>query len=341
MRPTTGLKDMFFELDPGTSRRRRVSRRARRSRSRTPPPTSTSTRSSRRSTPTPRPTCGCCWSAPARGSTGATRDLGELLGSLGPINRDLAKLNREVAKRQENLARLIHNFNLLTTRSARPRHDLTELVSASNGALGAIAEQDPNVQRAVALLPGTLEQATETLDHDRRASPTCSARPSTTCARSRATSPSSTPRPASLAESATPVLERRDPAVRARGAQAGPRPAQGRRRASREATPRLTAVAEKLNRLGNMAAFNPNGAEPAGTAGRDEGYLYWAALARPQRQQRLLGRRRQRLLPPDLPHGRLRPAAQHRRRRAAPPSSRSHEIVTGFTGADPRAPLCP
>ena len=26
-----------------------------------------------------------------------------------------------------------------------------------------------------------------------------------------------------------------------------------------------------------MAAFNPNGAEPAGTAGRDEGYLFWAA----------------------------------------------------------------
>ena len=26
-----------------------------------------------------------------------------------------------------------------------------------------------------------------------------------------------------------------------------------------------------------MAAYNPDGAEPAGTAGRDEGYLYWAA----------------------------------------------------------------
>ena len=35
MRPTTGLKDMFFELDPGTPRRA-SSRRATRSRSRTP-----------------------------------------------------------------------------------------------------------------------------------------------------------------------------------------------------------------------------------------------------------------------------------------------------------------
>ena len=42
------------------------------------------------------------------------------------------------------------------------------------------------------------------------------------------------------------------------------------------AAPPLTTVAKKINRLGNMAAFNPNGAEASGTPGRDEGYLYWA-----------------------------------------------------------------
>ena len=41
------------------------------------------------------------------------------------------------------------------------------------------------------------------------------------------------------------------------------------------ATPRLTTLGEKLNRLFNMAAYNPNGAEAPGTTGRDEGYLYW------------------------------------------------------------------
>ena len=41
------------------------------------------------------------------------------------------------------------------------------------------------------------------------------------------------------------------------------------------ATPRLTTVGEKLNTLFNMAAYNPHGAEPPGTPGRDEGYLYW------------------------------------------------------------------
>jgi phospholipid/cholesterol/gamma-HCH transport system substrate-binding protein len=44
-----------------------------------------------------------------------------------------------------------------------------------------------------------------------------------------------------------------------------------------KATPRLTVIGKKINRLGNMAAYNPNGAEPPGAEGRDEGYLYWAA----------------------------------------------------------------
>ena len=37
----------------------------------------------------------------------------------------------------------------------------------------------------------------------------------------------------------------------------------------------LRLVGGKLNKLFNMAAYNPNGAEGPGTAGRDEGYLYW------------------------------------------------------------------
>jgi hypothetical protein len=43
------------------------------------------------------------------------------------------------------------------------------------------------------------------------------------------------------------------------------------------ATPKLTTVAKEINRLGNMAAYNPKGAEPPGTPGRDEGYLFFGA----------------------------------------------------------------
>jgi hypothetical protein len=34
-------------------------------------------------------------------------------------------------------------------------------------------------------------------------------------------------------------------------------------------------VGSKVNRLGNLLAYNPRGAEPPGTPRRDEGYLYW------------------------------------------------------------------
>jgi phospholipid/cholesterol/gamma-HCH transport system substrate-binding protein len=208
------------------------------------------------------------------GLAGRDRELGRLLGGLGPINRDLAELNSEVAKRKANLARLIHNFNELTTTVGRAENDLTELVTASNGALEAIARQDPNVQRAVALLPGTLEQATETLNHTAELAqllgPTFDdLRP---FARQLDELNGSTQ---TLARAATPVLENEiRPFVRA-----ARRPVPDLRRAADEysaAAPGLTTVANKVNRLGNMAAYNPNGAEPSGVAGRDEGYLYWA-----------------------------------------------------------------
>ena len=57
---------------------------------------------------------------------------------------------------------------MLTTRVGQSDAELTRLVSSSNGALGAIAEQDPNVRRAVALLPGTLAQARDTLNEASR-----------------------------------------------------------------------------------------------------------------------------------------------------------------------------
>ena len=66
------------------------------------------------------------------GGRGRGDDLGELLGSLGPVNRDLAKLNREVAKRRDNLANLIHNMNLLFGRVGQEDEEIAALIDASN-----------------------------------------------------------------------------------------------------------------------------------------------------------------------------------------------------------------
>jgi ABC-type transporter Mla subunit MlaD len=197
------------------------------------------------------------------------------MGGIGPINEDLRRLNSKVASRQQNLRNLVHNFNVLTGRIAQADEDLVELVSTSNSALGAIAEQDPSVRRAVELLGPTLTQAEATLnevaDFAAVAGPTFSdLRPFARNLDEANTSLES------LASSATPVLENEvRPFVRA-----ARKPVPDLRRAAdrySRAAPRLEVVGEKLNVLTNMAALNPNGAEDTNTAGRDEGFLYWAA----------------------------------------------------------------
>src|SRR4051812_20978932 len=164
MRPTTGLKDMFFELDPGTAKAGEFDEGDTIPVANTAPDVNLDEILSALDSDT-QAYLKLLLVGAGKGLDGRDKDLGKLLGSVGPINKDLAKLNSEVAQRKENLARLIHNFNLLTTTVGQSDRDLTELVSASNGALGAIAEQDPNVRRAVSLLPSTLSQATTTLNH--------------------------------------------------------------------------------------------------------------------------------------------------------------------------------
>jgi phospholipid/cholesterol/gamma-HCH transport system substrate-binding protein len=206
-----------------------------------------------------------------QGLKGRSQDLGKVLGSLGPINQKLAQLSREVATRRQNLSRLIHNLNVLTRTIGEHDSDLAELVVNSNAALGAIAEQDPNVQRAVALLPGTLETADSALGKVKgladQLGPTFEHLIPFAQNLDRLNS--------SLVDvtSTTPLIrDQIRPFVRAaRG------PVQDLEPTSRrlaKTTPRLTDVGLEINRLGNMVAYNPRGAEPVGTPGRDEGYLY-------------------------------------------------------------------
>ena len=119
------------------------------------------------------------------GLNGRGKDLGKLLGSLGPINRGLARINTEVAKRKENLARLIHNMNLLFGTVGHDGEGIQQLVSASDQALGAIASQAPDVQRSVSLLGPTLRTTRVALEKTMRLQPS-SGRRSTACGRSHA-----------------------------------------------------------------------------------------------------------------------------------------------------------
>jgi phospholipid/cholesterol/gamma-HCH transport system substrate-binding protein len=276
MRPLTGLRDMFFSLDPGT-------------------------RSAEGGEIEEGDTVPLANTAPdvpldqilealdndnqaylrailvgaGQGLDGRGRDLGKILGSLGPINKDLKKLNSAVAERDENLSSLVHNLSILTKSVGSQDQDIVRLVSASNDTLAAIAQEDPDVQNATRLLPGALTETRDALasvkDFGDELGPAFnSLRP---FARNLPELNSST---TELAQTVTPVIrDQIRPFVRSARKPIPDIKAAAQRLA--KTAPNLDTMTTRLNDLTNMAAYNPRGQEPAGTAGRDEGYLYWAA----------------------------------------------------------------
>ena len=274
LRPQTGLKDMFFEMDPGTPEAGEVEDGGTIPLENTAPDVNVDELLSALDSDT-QAYLRLLLVGAGKGLDGRGEDLGKLLGSLGPLTKDLDAINSKVAERKDALRRLITNFNLLTKEVGKSQQSLTDLVRFSNTTIGAIAEQDPSVQRAIQLLPGTLEQSTETLNNvaafaDQLGPAFDSLRP---FARNLDEVNASTKK---LALVTTPVLQDQiRPFVRsARGPVNDLDTAAGN---LAQATPKLTVLGKKINRLGNMAAFNPNGAEPPGTPNRDEGYLFWAA----------------------------------------------------------------
>ena len=277
LRPKTGLKDMFLELDPGTnydpsSNDDEFQNGDTIPVANTAPDTNVDQILAALDGDT-RAYLRLLLVGGGQGLNGRGKDLGKLLGSLGPINRGLARLNTEVAKRKENLATLIHNMNLLWGRVGEDGQGIEQLVSASNQALGAIAGQTPDVERTVSLLGPTLRTTRVALAKTDQLATVLGPAINSLRPFARRLKPVNDSL-ASLSQTTyQPIKNDIRPFVRnAR------EPVRNLRPAAKNlvgATPRLTTVGEKLNKLFNMAAYNPNGAEAAGTPGRDEGYLYW------------------------------------------------------------------
>jgi phospholipid/cholesterol/gamma-HCH transport system substrate-binding protein len=272
VRPRTGLQDMFIELDPGTKAAGEFEEGDRLQMSNTQPQVNLDEILEALDGDT-QAYLRALFIGGGQGLKGRARDLGQVLGTLGPINQKLARLNRLVAQRKENLSSLIHNLNILTGTIGDNGEQLTQLVDSSNSALGAIASQDLNVQRAVALLPGTLSTARTTLGKVEGLAATLGPtfnelRP---FARNLDAMNQSIIR---VADTAPVIRDQIRPFVRA-----AREPVNDLRPAAKSlarSTPRLSTLALGLNRLGNMAAFNPRGAEPPSAPNRDEGYLFWA-----------------------------------------------------------------
>jgi phospholipid/cholesterol/gamma-HCH transport system substrate-binding protein len=272
LRPKTGLKDMFLELDPGTEAAGEYEEGETIPVANTAPDNNLDQVLAALDNDT-RGYLQMLLVGGGQGLAGRGPDLGEVLKSLGPINKGLARLNREVAKRKENLANLIHNMNILFGRVGEEDDSIARLVDASNSALGAIASQDLDVRRATGLLGPTLRETRFAFEETNKLADVLGPALNELRPFARKLKPVNESL-ANLARSTTGDLKTKiRPFV-----QAARRPVRSLRPAAQNlanATPRLTAVGDKLNRLTNMAAYNPNGAEATGASDRDEGYLYW------------------------------------------------------------------
>lgn len=277
LRPKTGLKDMFLELDPGTnydpnSNNDEFQNGDSIPVANTAPDTNVDEVLSALDGDT-RAYLRLLLVGAGQGLNGRGKDLGKLLGSLGPINRGLARLNTQVAQRKENLRTLIHNMNLLFGTVGQDGQGIEQLVSASNQALGAIASQSPDVQRTVDLLGPTLHTTRVALTKTDALATVLGPAINSLRPFARKLKPINDSLRSLAKNTYDPIKNDIRPFVRnARQPVRNLRPAAKNLVA---ATPRLTTMGTELNRLFNMAAYNPHGAEPAGTPGRDEGYLYW------------------------------------------------------------------
>jgi phospholipid/cholesterol/gamma-HCH transport system substrate-binding protein len=285
LRPKTGLKDMFLELDPGTEQAGEFSEDDTIPVANTAPDVNLDEVLQLLDTDT-RAYLRLLLVGGAEGLDGRGRDLGEVLGSLGPLNRDLARLNSEVAKRKQNLANLIHNMNILFGRVGQEDDEIAALIDSSNASLGAIAEQDLDVRRATGLLGPTLTETRVALEETDKLAEVLGPTLNGLRPFARKLKPANE----SLGELARAetgdVRNQIRPFVRvARKPVRDLRPAAEK---LADATPRLTVIGSKLNKLFNMAAYNPScgvtgctptfdnsGADAPGTPNRDEGYLYW------------------------------------------------------------------
>jgi phospholipid/cholesterol/gamma-HCH transport system substrate-binding protein len=92
----------------------------------------------------------------AQGIGGRGRQLSGAFRRLQPFSHYIADLNRAVAQRRVALARVIHDFGLLTTELGRHDAELERFVSSSKDALGNFANQQQSLQESLVEFPSTL-----------------------------------------------------------------------------------------------------------------------------------------------------------------------------------------
>jgi phospholipid/cholesterol/gamma-HCH transport system substrate-binding protein len=202
------------------------------------------------------------------GSDAKGRDLARAIRRIEPTARYSRQINEQLETRRRNIARVVHNFSLLTDALGRKDTQLANFVQNSNAVFETLANQDASLQATLNRLPGTLHTTQTTLGKVKRFADQLGPTLNDLQPAARALGPSlrqtrpflrqSTPvikneiRP--FTRAALPTVKQLRPAMRDLAA----------------ATPDLTASFKVVNRLLNEIAYNPPGKQ-------DEGFLFWQA----------------------------------------------------------------
>jgi phospholipid/cholesterol/gamma-HCH transport system substrate-binding protein len=276
LRPRTPLKDMYLELDPGSPSAGAVANNGFLSVANTSPDINVEEILSSLDADTRNYLLlllgggaqlfhdnGASGAAP---SAKAVSDLRGTFKRFAPLNRDTATFTKLLAQRTQNIRRSIHNLQLVTRALGSVDGRLTSLINSSNTNFQAISSQDANLEQALTLLPGTLQQTTQTLGKVQ-----AFANASTPALRgllpfAHAFGPAlAAARP--LFRQTTPVIrdQLRPFSVAVQPVARILSPASAKLRV---ATPALTKAIGVLNTLFNTLAYQPKG---------QQGYLFWGS----------------------------------------------------------------
>jgi phospholipid/cholesterol/gamma-HCH transport system substrate-binding protein len=267
LRPKTGLKDMFIEVDPGAK---------------------------------PAPVAKPGWTMPVSNTLpdvdvdeilssldGDTRnylnllvngagqglrgkggdELAQVLERFEPTHQDLARLNRAVAVRGTDLRQLVNSLQRLNTALATKQGQIVQLVDSSATVFRAFASQDTNISRAVVDLPGTLQQTAATLNKVQTFAKLLGPTASNLLPAARSL-PAASAAITALAKPSAPIVQNqiRPFVIAARPLVRQLKPAATNLAA---ATPNISKTFDVVNRFVNMLGYNPGDTE--------HGYLWWLA----------------------------------------------------------------
>ncbi len=267
LRPKTGLQDMFVELDPGNSSAPVAKPGWTIPVSQTDPEVNVDEILSSLDADT-RQYLDLLVNGAGQGLKGQGNNLAQVLERFEPTHQDLARVSQAVAVRGTDLRQLVNSLRRLNDALEVKQAEIVSLVDSSSTVFRATASEDQNISRAVADLPGTLQQTTTTLAKVRSFAqllgPTASK-----LLPAAAALPAANSALAALAKPSTPILQNqiRPFVVAARPVVRNLEPASVN---LAKATPNLTKTFAVVNHFLNLIGYNP-------TASGQHGYLWWAA----------------------------------------------------------------